>query len=89
MPVNTKNHASKRPPVLRSAVKRRLSSHSGSPTQPLTAKETETAEILRSMAIGKNYRNRHILEPELQAAVKASRAAAVAAGPLPPEEEDE
>jgi hypothetical protein len=86
MPVNTRNYASRRPPVLRNVVNRRQSPHSGSLTQPLITKEIETAEILRSMIIEKNYKNFYIFEFELQAVRKISRAAAVIADV---EEEDE
>jgi hypothetical protein len=77
MPVNTKNHASRRSPVLKNVVNRRQFPHSGSSTQSLITKETETAEILRSITIEKNYKNFYILKSELQASEKISRAAAV------------
>jgi hypothetical protein len=75
--INTKNYASRKPSVLKNVVNRRQFSHSGTSTQSLTTKKTETAEILRSIIIGKNYKNSHIFKSKLQVVRKISRATTV------------
>jgi hypothetical protein len=80
MPVNTRNYVSKRSPVFRNVVNRRQSLHSGSSTQSLTTKKIETAEILRSMTIEKNYKNSYIFKSELQTFGKGLSRGIVIAG---------